>query len=109
MTQVFYRHKKTGEVYCYDSEIQRDLFGPKDLVLMGGAEIDTHLNPPKVDLTREQIDRLRLLAYSNPITGSDRYYVESISAKDPEVSKKSAEMADARRHEIQAQYPWPNE
>lgn len=65
--------------------------------------------PPPAPFTREEIEALRLRAYSDPLTGSDRHFAEAASM---EVAGESG--ADecraaglARRAEIQAMYPWP--
>jgi hypothetical protein len=66
------------------------------------------VQPPTV----EQVERRRLIAYSDPLTGSDRYFAESIrceaagkgSAAD--VAKRAGQ---ARYEEIQKQNPWPEE
>lgn len=42
----FYKHTKTGEVYAYETEADREKYGDKDLVKMAAQEIDAHLNPP---------------------------------------------------------------
>ncbi|MDZ7890098.1 MAG: hypothetical protein U5M72_12945 [Pseudomonas sp.] len=67
--------------------------------------------PPPAPLTVEQIDALRLTAYADPVTGSDRYFSEVArlqvmggSAADIEATRT----AGTERYEaIKAQYPWP--
>lgn len=41
----YYKHKTTGDVYAYETEQDRDEYGPTELVLMTQAEVDKHLNP----------------------------------------------------------------
>lgn len=67
--------------------------------------------PPPAPLTREQIEALRLRAYANPLTGSDRHFAEAarlqaMGAAQEEIDAAKAAGA-ARYAEIQAQYPWP--
>lgn len=110
MNQFFYRHSKTGEVYCYASEQERNAFGPKELVLMTDMEVSAHLNPPKRSLTRDEVERARLSAYADPFTGSDRFQIEA-AADRLSGNEESAMAAEkkwlSRRSEIAAQLPWP--
>lgn len=43
---IYYRHKKTGEVFAYETEQERQEWGPPELVEMTPEEVDAHLNPP---------------------------------------------------------------
>ena len=66
---------------------------------------------PPEPLTREQIEALRLRAYADPITGSDRYFAEAarlqaMGAAQEEIDAANAAGA-ARYAEIQGEYPWP--
>lgn len=66
-------------------------------------------DPDPIVLTREEVEALRLKAYANIITGSDRYFSEAQRMEAMgevgwlEVRKK----AIARFVEIQLSYPWP--
>lgn len=106
---IYFKHPGTGEVFAYETKSQRDTFGDSALVAMSKAEVEAHLNPVPAPLSREQINTLRLVAFADPVTGSDRYFVEALSAKDPESAEKATAAGNARRAEIQAQYPWPDE
>lgn len=82
---------------------------------------DTYLNNsfikenPISHQSREDIESLRLLAYANPVSGSDRYFVEAISLQEEGFSFESDEVRNVktkgfqRKLEIQQQYPWPVE
>lgn len=67
--------------------------------------------PAPAPLTRDQIESLRLKAYADPITGSDRYFAEAsrlqaVGAAQEEIDAANA--AGANRYaEIQNAYPWP--
>lgn len=106
----YYKNLK-GEVYAYETEAEREQWGAPDLVEMTEAEVEAHLNPPAKPLTREQIEALRLQAYADQITGSDRYFAEAarlqvMGAAQEEIDAANA--AGAKRYaEIQGEYPWP--
>lgn len=61
------------------------------------------------------IEAQRLIAYANPVTGSDRYFAEVLSLQAEGFAATSAEVKEAkakglaRKLEIQALYPWPVE
>lgn len=61
--------------------------------------------------TRAEIEALRLLAYADPITGSDRYFAEAARVQAMGGTAGEIELARTagatRSAEIQAQYPWP--
>lgn len=66
--------------------------------------------PPPPPLSRELIEALRLRAYADPITGSDRYFAEA----QRETMRGNVAAADeananglARFSDIQNTYPWP--
>lgn len=42
----YYKNTETGEVFAYETEAERDEWGPPELVKMTKAEIEAHLNPP---------------------------------------------------------------
>lgn len=62
--------------------------------------------------TRDEIEALRLIAYADPLTGSDRYFSESNreallgNAERAEVAKR---WGLTRFAEIQAKHPWPDD
>lgn len=64
-------------------------------------------------LTREEIEAQRLMAYANPVTGSDRYFSEALSMQAQGAPASSTEVKDtaarglARKLEIQAELPYP--
>lgn len=111
MGRFFYKNPKTGAVFEYESERDRDAFGHSSLVRMSEEEVDDHLNPSPDGLTRTEVEAMRLRAYADPLTGSDRYFAEAARLQ---VMGGTAEEIDAARAaganryaEIQAQYPWP--
>jgi hypothetical protein len=71
---------------------------------------DTIIVEP-ASLTRAEIEALRLRAYADPITGSDRYFAEAarVQAMGGTVDEIEAARASGatRSEEIQALYPWP--
>lgn len=63
------------------------------------------------DLTREQVEHNRLIAYADPVTGSDRLFMEAqrmmiMSDTGWEVVR---DLAAARYLEIQSENPWPDQ
>ena len=61
--------------------------------------------------TRSEVEALRLRAYADPITGSDRYFAEAARVQAMGGTAGEVEAARsagaARSTEIQALYPWP--
>lgn len=67
--------------------------------------------PPPEPPTREQIEALRLQAYADPITGSDRYFAEASRLQAMGAAQEEIDAANAagvkRYAEIQGEHPWP--
>lgn len=67
--------------------------------------------PIFIGVTRQDVERQRLSAYADPLTGSDRYFSEAnrLEAMGQSIeSIEAARKAGADRYtEIQAQHPWP--
>ncbi len=108
----YYLNKQTGEVFAFSADGSDAAFVHKGLEPMSDAQIYAHLNPPVKARSREQVEALRLAAYANPLTGSDRFFAEA----QREGLLGRAEVAEAaklaglqRFAEIQASYPWPAE
>lgn len=107
---IYFKNSK-NEVFAYGSEQERQEWGAPELVEMTPEEVEAHLNPPAKPLTREQIEVLRLRAYADPLTGSDRYFaaaarLQAVGAAQEEIDAANA--AGAKRYaEIQGEYPWP--
>lgn len=59
--------------------------------------------------SRDEIDQLRLHAYADPITGSDRHFNEAIRMQAMGETGWEAvrQRGITRFEEIQQQYPWP--
>lgn len=66
-------------------------------------------HPQPTPPTRSEIEVLRLLAYADPINGSDRYFSEAaeMEAAGESGADEIRSMGLSRRAEIQAEYPWP--
>lgn len=63
-------------------------------------------------LTRDEVERLRLRAYAEPVTGSDRYFAEAQRESllgNAEAAEAAKARGLARFAEIQAANPWPAE
>lgn len=48
-----------GDVFAYDTQEERDEFGPADLVPMTEAEVEAHLNPPLAPPSSEDVNAER--------------------------------------------------
>lgn len=63
--------------------------------------------------SRTDVERRRLVAYADPITGSDRHFAEASSLLATGLTETALEVIEvrakglARRVEIQAEHPWP--
>lgn len=66
---------------------------------------------PPVRLTRQDVERLRIGAYADPLKGSDRYFADANRMQVMGESGWEAvrDAGIARYKEIQALYPWPEE
>lgn len=91
---------------CTDKEIAR---------WVSGAWLKEKLpeapTPEEKPLTKEAVEHARLLAYSDPIYGSDRLFAEAsrMQLMEEEGFEAVRASAIARYREIQALYPWPEE
>lgn len=67
--------------------------------------------PSPAPLTRTEIEALRLKAYADPVSGSDRYFsqvarLQAMAGAAADI--EAARTAGTERYEaIRAQYPWP--
>lgn len=112
MDMKYYRHRKTGEVYAYENDEQRKQFGPAELVPMSADEVEAHISQSPAPLTRDQIEAMRLGAYADPITGSDRFLTEAAAERlngNEEKAKEAEAKCLSRRAEIAAEHPWPED
>lgn len=67
---------------------------------------------PAAALSVEQVERQRLFAYAEPVTGSDRYFAEAQRESllgNAGAADTAKALGMARFAEIQAEYPWPAE
>lgn len=98
----YYRNPETHEVFAYEGDPL--ITG---LVSMTDDEVSAHLNPPK---SREDVEVSRLVAYADPVTGSDRFQIEAGAERlcgNEDKAKLAEQKWLARRAEIAAQLPWP--
>ncbi|MFL6532466.1 hypothetical protein [Pseudomonas alvandae] len=61
--------------------------------------------------TREEIEALRLIAYADPLKGSDRHFSESNRERllgNAEAAEAAKVNGFSRFAEIRAEYPWPD-
>lgn len=69
--KMIYYKSKTGEVYAYETEAERQEWGATDLVAMTTTEVNVHLNPIP---TPEQLQEL-VNAESRAYLDSTDWYV----------------------------------
>lgn len=104
----FFRDKQ-GAVYAFDDD-QLWLVND-DMTSMSQDELDQHLNTAAT-MSRNDIEKLRLIAYADPIAGSDRYFSEAARLAAIGGSEDAIKAATAagisRAAEIATMYPWPH-
>lgn len=59
---IYFKHPATGEVFAYETETQRDEFGPAELVAMTAAEVQAHLNPQDLPSAPQVVTRFQARA-----------------------------------------------
>jgi len=73
-----------------------------------GAHLEDR--PPPPPPTTEQVEALRLQAYADPLTGSDRHFAEATRltvAGDTAGADAATVAGQVRYEEIRAELPWP--
>ena len=108
-----YFKSKDDEVFAYAADGSEDSFILPGLVQINAeelAKIRERQAAATPDKTRAEVEVARLVAYANPVTGSDRFGAEAVAARlsGDNARADAAEAALlARRKEIAAQNPWP--
>lgn len=64
----FYK-SKTGQVFAYETEQERNEWGASDLVEMTQSEIDAHLNPPRIITTESLKSEITALRWQKETGG----------------------------------------
>lgn len=106
---MLYFKSPAGEVFAYESKEDRALFGSEGLIAMTDSEAIAHLNATSPPPSRERIEAIRLRAYADPLTGSDRLFAQStrMEVMGEPGHEDVRDQAIARFTEIQAKNPWP--
>ena len=106
---MLYFKSPAGEVFAYESKEDRALFGPEGLIAMTDSEAVPHLKAASPPPSRERIEAMRLRAYADPLTGSDRLFAQSsrMEAMGEPGHEDVRAQAIERFAEIQARHPWP--
>lgn len=108
----YFRDMKSGQVYAYETAEDLERFGSPELIAMTEEEVRAHTDLSVSPPTRAAIERARLRAYADPITGSDRYFAEAQreSILGNLGKAESARLLGLARYaEIQAALPWPED
>lgn len=110
----------TTELGIYDifptSWVWIDVSNEKETPCVGWNFVDETFSPsslyaPKA-ATNTELEEARLVAYAHPVTGSDRYFAESLALQAEGYTASSPEVKDARskgvlrKSEIKAMYPY---
>ena len=97
-----------GEVFAFD-DADVDEWVDDELTKLTALEVEAHLNPPAAILSKEDVEKLRLQAYADPMTGSDRYFSEAMRMQimGEEGYEEVRAQAVSRFEAIQRQYAWP--
>lgn len=106
----YFRDPVTLGIFAYEEDGSQDDFIDPSFVQLTDEEVYLLLNPPPPVLSAEDICRLRQAAYSDPYTGSDRFFCEHMRHHSSGNEGKAEEAKNAgllRVSEIQEQYPWP--
>ncbi|OPG70295.1 hypothetical protein B1219_20965 [Pseudomonas ogarae] len=117
--QTFYNdaiHPKIpDEAIKVNNEQYRDLLAGIAMGKVVEVGIDKALmlvNASRLPFTKDEVTINRLIAYSNPLTGSDRFkaeaYAERLAGNEKAATEADVKMM-VRREEIRKENPWPEE
>lgn len=102
-----YYKSKDGLIYAFDDD-QMDLV-TDEMTLMTKEEVQQHTQNQS-PVSREVIELQRLRAYSDPVHGSDRYFIEAARLRaigaTPDEIDAATQQGIARATEIATLYPW---
>lgn len=59
---LYVKHPTTGDVFAYETESERAVFGPPDLIAMTDAEVDAHINRPPEIFVPQSVTRFQARA-----------------------------------------------
>lgn len=102
-----YFENKHGIIFGYDEDQIKAGYPIEPMRPLSDAEAKQHETPAPP--TREEIERARLIAYADPITGSDRYFAEAMRESNADIAAVAKSRGMSRYAEIQAAYPWPKD
>lgn len=106
-----FRNRVTGVVYGFEDDGSQDDCITLEMDEMTGQEVYDHLHQSKT-MTREDIARSRQICYSDPVTGSDRHYMEAVrerAAGNLDMASQAEALGAARYEEIKKSLPWPEQ
>lgn len=86
---MIYYKSNTGEVFAYETQAERDLYGSAGLIAMTPEEVDAHLSP--ATKTYKQAVSLLNAAYQADVAALNNAYSLTLLADGPsEVAKMAA-------------------
>ena len=106
------RHVIPADAVEVDSTLWQKLICETDGVWTLGADGGiTKQRLPVIERTREDVERLRLAAFAEPVMGSDRYFAEAsrMQVMGEAGWEEVRDSGIARFKEIQMLYPWPSD
>ena len=96
--------------------IRNDHYGFRAVSSPDDVLANEYFSPVPVTIhepSRHELEHKRLIAYADPITGSDRYFAEASRLKAMGGAEAdivaATEAGIARAAEIAAMYPWPEQ
>ena len=87
---MIYFKNANGEVFAYETQEERDLYGPADLLAMTPEEVDAHLSPAQ--RTYEQAVSLLNAAYQADIVSLNNAYSLTLLSDGPSEADKMASL-----------------
>lgn len=86
-TSMLFYTSPTGEVFAFETEEDRQTYGPKDLVKMTARQVEDHLNPPpKLEDLQKQARFQRDVALQDVLWKVERHSQEQALQLEPSLS-----------------------
>lgn len=107
----YFRNRVTDVVYGFEDDGSQDHCITSEMDEMTGQEVYDHLHQAKA-MSRDDIARMRQICYSDPVTGSDRHYMEAVRERamgNFEAATLAEAQGSTRYEEIKKSLPWPEQ
>lgn len=106
-----FRNRVTGDVYGFEDDGSQDSCITSEMEEMTDQQVYDHVNSQR-KLSRDDIARMRQIGYSDPVTGSDRHYMEAVRERamgNFEAATLAEKQGSTRYEEIKKSLPWPED